>query len=286
MKKLLSLLLIGLVGLFVAGCGGKHAATALPERPDNYVVDTTKTLTAEETSELEKELIALHKTGKAEMYVVMVDSIGDEPIEEYSMKIAESWRPGNKETDNGLILLIAKNDRKMRMEVGRGLEGTITDGMAGQAISCMKTPFKEKKYAEGIKACVDITSTFLGNPEVAKAALAARANAKQFKLSHFMPLLKGFVIAFLIFEGLVFLFFWFLNTEKRKDDYGCSWLRAFLTLSVIGAAIGMTIEKTVDGIISTLDTVLSCGGLLGGGSSSDGGDFGGGFDGGGSSDSW
>lgn len=87
---------------------------------------------------------------KAQIAVVTVDSLGFSTIEEYANELFRSWGIGDKNLNNGVLLLIAKDDRKFRIEVGYGLEGAITDGYAGEVLDGMKDYFREENYSEGI----------------------------------------------------------------------------------------------------------------------------------------
>src|SRR5439155_4957389 len=79
-----------------------------------------------------------------------------EPIEAYSIRVAEAWKIGRKGNDNGVLFLVAKNDKKMRIEVGYGLEGTLTDVTSRRIIAENVAPlFREGKFASGIEAGID-----------------------------------------------------------------------------------------------------------------------------------
>lgn len=87
---------------------------------------------------------------KAQVVVVTIDTLGDSSIEDYANALFRKWGIGDKELNNGVLLLIAKNDRKFRIEVGYGLEGAITDGYAGKILDGMTSYFREENYSEGI----------------------------------------------------------------------------------------------------------------------------------------
>ena len=123
----------------------------------NRVTDLTGTLTQEEISVLEQKLIFFESSDSSNQFVVlMIYTTGEESIEEYSMRVTEEWKIGQAEYDNGLILLIAKNDRKLRIEVGYGLESKITDAFASRVINEYITPkFKTGDFNIGINTGVD-----------------------------------------------------------------------------------------------------------------------------------
>lgn len=115
------------------------------------VTDTTGTLSEQDKSRIEEKLRAFEKAKGSQMVVLMVPTTQPEAIEQYSIRVAEKWKIGRKKVDDGLILLIAKNDRKLRIEVGYGLEGVIPDAVAKRVISEVIAPrFRANDYAGGI----------------------------------------------------------------------------------------------------------------------------------------
>ena len=120
------------------------------------VVDLTHTLSAAESSALETKLADWEAKTSNQLAVLMVPTTQPEPIEAYSIRVAEQWKIGRKGQDNGALFLIAKNDRKMRIEVGYGLEGVLPDVTARRIIAEDVAPaFREGKFAQGINAGVD-----------------------------------------------------------------------------------------------------------------------------------
>lgn len=124
--------------------------------PAGYVTDTTGTLTVDESAALEAKLSDFEKSSTVEVAVVVVPSLGGKPIEQYAIELADAWKVGKADTDNGVIFLVAIQDRKMRIEVGHGLEGDLTDSQAGNIIRDVVAPyFRAGRYSEGINAGVD-----------------------------------------------------------------------------------------------------------------------------------
>ncbi len=121
-----------------------------------HVTDLTTTLSASETAFLEQKLSAFEKTKGSQIAVLIVPTTQPETIEEYSIRVAEAWQLGRKGVDDGILLLIAKNDRALRIEVGYGLEGAVPDAMAKRIIAEIITPrFKQGHFAEGIDAGIE-----------------------------------------------------------------------------------------------------------------------------------
>lgn len=120
------------------------------------VVDTAGLLSPETAAELEA-LLKQHEAETSNQVVVLtVPSLEGEVLEEYSLKAAETWKLGQAGKDNGVLLLIAKNDRKLRIEVGYGLEGDLTDALCNRIIELEITPrFKQGDFDGGVRAGVD-----------------------------------------------------------------------------------------------------------------------------------
>ena len=96
-----------------------------------HVNDTAGMLHASTKQQLEAVLTDLEKTDSTQVAVLTIDSLEGDSLEDFSMRVAEQWKIGQKGSDNGAILLVARQDRKIRIEVGYGLEGKLTDLMAG-----------------------------------------------------------------------------------------------------------------------------------------------------------
>jgi uncharacterized protein len=123
---------------------------------ESRVTDLTGTLSAEQSQALENKLAAFEAKKGSQIAVLMVPSTQPEDIAEFGIKVSDLWRLGRKDVDDGLILIIAKNDRKLRVEVGYGLEGVIPDAIAKRIIAETITPyFKNNEYAGGINAGID-----------------------------------------------------------------------------------------------------------------------------------
>ncbi|TMI81563.1 MAG: TPM domain-containing protein, partial [Bacteroidetes bacterium] len=108
----------------------------IPSRPvpPRLVNDFTGTLTPEQVQALEQKLIAYDDSTSNQVAVVLMNTTGDYPIEEVALGIIRNWGVGGKEHNNGIVLLVAKNDHKIRIEVGYGLEGAIPDVTAKSII--------------------------------------------------------------------------------------------------------------------------------------------------------
>ncbi|EPO4285425.1 YgcG family protein [Pseudomonas aeruginosa] len=138
------------------------------------VTDLTATLSGDQRQHLEQQLAALEAKSGAQLAVLLVPTTGDDSIEEYAVRTFEKWKLGQKKVDDGVLLLVAKNDRTLRIEVGYGLEGAITDVQAGRIISEQITPqFRQGNFYGGIQAGVDSLVQLIDaekNPESATAS--------------------------------------------------------------------------------------------------------------------
>ncbi|MCP5268989.1 MAG: YgcG family protein [Zoogloeaceae bacterium] len=130
------------------------------------VTDLTGTLSAEQQARLEGRLAAFEQQKGAQLAVLLVPTTQPEVIEQYSIRVVEQWQLGRKGVDDGVLLLVAKQDRKLRIEVGYGLEGALNDATARRIIAEIITPrFKAGDFAGGIEAGVEsIVAVIDGEP--------------------------------------------------------------------------------------------------------------------------
>lgn len=117
------------------------------------VVDLTGTLDAATRQALEQKSVALQQRKGSQVQVLIVPSTGDEPIEQYARRVFDQWQVGRKGIDDGVLLLVAKEDRQVRIEPGYGLEGAIPDAIANRIIQEYLVPrFRDGDYAGGVEA--------------------------------------------------------------------------------------------------------------------------------------
>ena len=130
------------------------------------VVDLTGTLSAAEKQSLETKLAAWEARTTNQLVVVMVGTTSPEPIESFSLRLAEAWKIGRRAQDNGALFVVAKDDKKMRIEVGYGLEGTLTDVTSRRIIAEDVGPlFSKGQFGAGIEAGVDRIIAVVGTGE-------------------------------------------------------------------------------------------------------------------------
>jgi len=176
-----------------------RAAGALPVPPlTGHVNDYARILSPRTTEDLEQELTRFEATDSTQIVVLTIPSLEGEDLEDFSIRVAEAWKIGSKGIDNGVILLVARDDRKVRIEVGRGLEGRLTDLVSGRIIRNDIIPrFKAGDFDGGISAGVrDLMAVTRGEYSAAgpEAAQGRRTGAP------FLTLLVFLFIA-LVFAG-------------------------------------------------------------------------------------
>jgi len=123
---------------------------------ETRVTDLTGTLTAEQQTALEQKLAAFEARKGSQLAVLIVPTTQPEEIEQYSIRVVERWKLGRRKVDDGALLIVAKNDRALRIEAGYGLEGVLTDATSNRILSETITPlFRQGDFYGGIDAGLD-----------------------------------------------------------------------------------------------------------------------------------
>ena len=144
--------------LVISVCANAQIEKVIPPKPNppRLVNDYTGTLTPEQAQALEQKLVAYNDSTSSQIAVVLINSTGDYPIEEVALGIIRNWGVGGKEHSNGIVLLVAKEDHKVRIEVGYGLEGAVPDITAKSIIDNDITPnFRQENYYRGLDQATD-----------------------------------------------------------------------------------------------------------------------------------
>lgn len=132
--------------------GAAHAEVAVPPLTQR-VTDLTETLDAQQTQTLESRLAAFEAKKGAQLAVLVVPTTAPEAIEQFGIRVAEAWKLGRKGVDDGALLIVAKEDRALRIEVGYGLEGVLNDATANRIIDEIIVPrFKSGEFYAGIES--------------------------------------------------------------------------------------------------------------------------------------
>jgi uncharacterized protein len=240
---------------------------------EGYVNDYAGMISPQARGELEGELAGFERTDSTQIVILTVPSLEGDTIEDFGIRVADAWKIGQKNKDNGVIFIVSKGDRKTRIEVGRGLEGKLTDLMAGRIVDLVVNPrFKrgdfDGGFIAGVSALIDVTR----GEFKADGNHAARTQdpSRYFTLlifGAFVILILGSISRILgVVAGAVGLpAFAFLA-------FSATGLILLIVLAVVGVAIGLV-----------LPFLFSSGGRGGpwSGSGFGGGFYGGGFGGGG-----
>ena len=250
------------------------------------VTDLTNTLDATQRGRLEAQLAGIERTGKAQVAVLLLPTTQPEPIEAFGIRLAEAWKIGHKGADNGLIIIVAKNDRKMRIEVGYGLEGSIPDAIAKRIIAERMAPaFKQGDFFGGLHAAIEgLDQAMGGSPTVAPVQISP--GGWKTSAGGLLPWLS--IVGLIGVSALLRAMFGVLLGSLAAAAAG-GWLGIMVFGSWIAAAlIGFFIF--VFSFAKPASGIGSYGGSSSGGGFSDaGGSFSGGggdFGGGGASGSW
>lgn len=149
-------LTLGLVGLLAAGGLGVRAEEKLPPPPEHYLNDYAHLLPEAEAHRLDEKLRRFDEETSTQIVVAIFPKLPSPSLEDFTARTAESWRVGRKGLDNGAIFFVFVADRKMRIEVGYGLEGALPDALAFRILDEQVRPrFRSGDYAGGIEAGVD-----------------------------------------------------------------------------------------------------------------------------------
>ena len=278
--------------LAVAGfaCLSQAAAEIAVPALSSRVTDVTGTLTAEQKGSLEQRLAAFEARKGSQIAVLMLSSTKPEEIEQYSIRVAEAWKIGRKGTDDGLILVVAKDDRRLRIEVGYGLEGAIPDAVAKRVISETITPrFKAGDYYGGISAGVDQLIKLVDGEKLPAPSVSSPASDHATSSRDFTGYLIPAFIFILVAGGVLRALLGRLGGAVATGALaGVAGLLLFsLGIAGIAAIIAFIFTLMNTGRLGSAlgSGGFSSGGISSGGSSSWGGG-GGSFGGGGSSGSW
>jgi len=269
--------LAGLFLLFVAGLAGAQALLPIPALVAR-VTDLTATLSADQRSRLEEKIAAFEHQKGSQIAVLIVPSVLPETVTEYALRVVESWKLGRKGVDDGALLLVAKDDRKLRIEVGYGLEGALNDATAKRIISETISPrFKQGDFYGGIDAGLDVMIKVAAGEALPVPKQASKASGAGIDFETLM--FFGFILVFVVGGILRAIFGRFLAAGVIG---GVAGIIASLILSSVLVAIVVGVVAFIVSLFAGISGGGG-GGFSSGGSSWGGGSGGGGFSGGGGS---
>jgi uncharacterized protein len=239
--KLTKLFIVFIIAVFSFTSAAAQNVIEKPN-PPVLVTDLAGVLSPEQKQALENKLVAIDDSSSNQIAVVILPTLDGNPIEEYATKLFRTWGIGNKKSRNGVLLLIAIQDKKIRIETGYGLEGALPDITCNSIIdNDIKPAFRQQAYYEGIDKATD---------DIAKAAVGEykEKRERRAKGKGSNPLLFVFIL--------------------------------FIIVAILGKKGGGGGSNIGGGGFSDIATGMLLGSLLGGGGRSGGSDWGGGGGGG------
>lgn len=273
--------LLALCAMLLFATCNVHAELVAVPALTTHVTDLTQTLSAEEQHQLDAKLMAFEQQKGSQIAVLIVPTTQPEDIAQYANRVARAWKLGRQKQQDGVLMVVAKDDHKMRIEVDSGLQGAIPDVYAKRIVSDLMAPkFKQGDYFGGINAGLDKVMAF-----VAGEALAApTANDPSSRGNNFAGMLPFLLFGALILGGIL------------RAIFG-NFFGGTLTGGAIGALAlilgGGVLAAIVFGIVAFVITLIGPAGLsqMGGYSGGLGGGMGGGsnsggWSGGGGSSGW
>ncbi len=251
------------------------------------VTDLTSTLTAQQRESLDATLRAFEARKGSQVAVLIVPTTQPETIEQFGIRVADKWKLGRKKIDDGAILIIAKDDRTLRIEVGYGLEGVLTDAASKRIISEVVVPrLRQGDFDAGVRDGVDSIMRIVDGEALPAPARAGGAGTTDFK--EFLP------VVLLIAFGLGRALRGFAGRLPAAAVTGA--VVAAIAWVILGTLIGGMITGVIAFVFTLVGSVAGLPGVAGqrgwsggGGFGSGGGGFGGGgggFGGGGASGRW
>ena len=280
------------LALCLALCATMASADVAVPTLKAHVTDLTGTLTPTQVQTLELRLANLEKRKGSQVVVLMLPTTQPQDIESFSLKVAEANRLGRKDVDDGLLLLVAKDDHKARIEVGYGLEGVVTDAISSRIIREYLAPkFRENDYAGGLD---DATAALvkLVDGEPLPPPLAASDNAAHDSPTWLIGLFIGLFVGVFVAGTRI--------TPVVLRRIGAGGVAAIVAMAMLGLGSALAVAAIVAFLVSGAKSggryvgrsgpwIGGGGGGWGGGGFGGGGGFsggGGGFGGGGASGGW
>ena len=237
LRRLLPMLAMVLLSPTLPWPGVAHAVDAVPKLT-RHVTDLTGTLTPAQVDQLDAKLVALEKAKGAQLVVLMVNTTQPQDIDSYSLAVVEANKVGRKGVDDGIMLLVAKNDRQDRIEVGYGLEGAVPDAATARIRREFIEPrFKAGDFYGGINAGIDALTGLINGeplPPPAQGAQARGHTGNSFQSS----LVIGLFIAMFLRSMLGSTKAWIRGPLGAIVVGGLLWLLISVGAGVLGAVIG------------------------------------------------
>jgi uncharacterized protein len=259
-----------------------------------HVTDLTNTLDSSQVQFLDTQLAEFEKTKGAQLAVLMLPTTQPETIEQYSLRVVEQWKLGRKKVDDGALLIIAKNDRKMRIEVGYGLEGALNDATAKRIIAEVITPpFKQGDFSGGVFSGLQAMMQVVGGEPLPTAVVQQSSKS----VPNFETMIVLTFVLVVVVGGVLRTMLGRLPAAGLVGGIagGIAWWILIPVTGAVAVGVAAFVLSLLSGTARNAGSVRSGRGGFGGdiftgggsgGGSSWGGGGGGGFGGGGASGGW
>jgi uncharacterized protein len=214
-----------LVCLCLAGClfdSQAIQAQAIPT-PTGYVNDYAHVIDEASKQRIEQLCRELESKTEAQLALVTISSLNGEPVEDYAIKLFEQWRIGKKAKSNGLLVLVAVQDRRSRIEVGYGLEGVITDGYAGEVLRELRPYFRANDYGSGLYVAAQQLATRIA--QSAGVTLSIEPDRARERGNSGAPVQSHQLIFIILVLAALFLLPYFFGGGGGSGFYGPSGRR-------------------------------------------------------------
>jgi uncharacterized protein len=269
-----------------------------------HVIDQTGTLTADERARLDAKLVDFESRKGSQVVVLIVPTIGTEVIEDFAGRVADTWQLGRKGVDDGVLFVIAKQERKLRIHTGRGVQGTLTDILSKRIVADIVAPkFRTGDFAGGIDDGVDAIMKAIEGENLPLPAKKSPSRKVDTVSSYENFAWTAFLLVPIIAVMLRSLVGRFAGAGLTGGMTGvaAAWIFGSVVFGVFAAIAAFVLGLMVNGNLNTARPGRggwgggwggggwSGGGWSGGGGGFGGGGFsggGGGFDGGGASGDW
>lgn len=255
------------IAVFLFALAPVLRALEVPPPPTRWLTDAAGILSTTEAARLDSKLENFEQQSGAQFIIYTFPSLEGESVEDFTIRCVEKWKVGQKKYDNGLVLFVFVQEKKVRVEVGYGLEGTMTDAFSSRVIREYIAPhFQQGNYGQGLIAASDAIIAKIRGGEAPVPPLQPRGSSQTGAGSDISPFMIV-VILFVVFFVVVPM----LSRGGRRGGCGGCWLPMMF---FPGGGSGVT---------------FGGGGFSGGGFSGGGGGFsggGGGFGGGGATGGW
>jgi uncharacterized protein len=227
----------GALGVLLLWAAAAPAADFAALQPEGYISDFARVIDPATRAAMERYCSRVEAQTGAQIAVVTLDTLSGEPLEDVANAIFRKWGVGKKGTNEGVLLLLVTNDRRMRLEVGYGLEPIIPDGFAGSILRTMRPALKESRYGEAVREALQVLGSRIAESKGTRIDAELPQPVRRSAPSSSFP-------APLMIFG-VFLLFWVLTAvgggrgrRTRLGGSGTDLLLGMLLGNILGRSMG------------------------------------------------